>query len=441
MDSLHPQLDPQLTPQSPPGYAVPRQSIPFAVKPKELLLAILSYPLAFLYAEAVTIGGVTQPVRNGNPVGFILFALFSVLFCLGTESRHRDVRAGWERWVWLGCMALCIIYPLWGGDEVWDGWSSLFAHGFAIYYVLCRANVLLEGRTSHLLPLDALWGAVVFPFKHFFLRIRVIWSALHMRGKGRGMAILWSALAVAAAAGAFILAGNLLAKADKGFAQLAQSLFARQRFELGSFFSTLLFSLPAGAYIYGLVVGTGREEPEEIRVRGNRICEGLEKLRAVPVQVWIALLGVFALLYGVFFVIQGRYLFGAFTRTLPEDFTVAEYARQGFFELCRVMVLNFALLWAALRSAGESVKTHRGLRIAATVILVESLLLAVTAGSKLWLYIDCFGFTPLRLQSAWLIAVLSAGVIAALWSLWTNLRSVRAWAIFSGVSLALLHLI
>ena len=40
-----------------------------------------------------------------------------------------------------------------------------------------------------------------------------------------------------------------------------------------------------------------------------------------------------------------------------------------------------------------------------------------------------------------LIGVLSAGVLAALWSLWTNRRSVRAWAIFSGVSLALLHLV
>ena len=109
MDSLHPQLDPQMTPQSPASYAVPRQSIPFAIRPRELVLAILSYPLAFLYAEAVTIGGVTQPVRNGNPAGFILFALFSVLFCLGTEDRHLGVRAGWERWVWLGCMALCII--------------------------------------------------------------------------------------------------------------------------------------------------------------------------------------------------------------------------------------------------------------------------------------------------------------------------------------------
>ena len=432
MDSLHPQLDPQLTPQSPAGYAVPRQSIPFTYSPRELVLAILSYPLAYLYVH----------MNFGDtPVFNILLAVFALLFCLAVEYLHRDTRAGWERWVWLGCLALCVLCPLWGGGTVWEGCSPLFVHGFAVYYVLCRANVLLEGRTGHLLPLDAIWGGIVYPYGRFFLRIRTIWASLQKRNKGSGMAVLWSALAVIAAAGIFILAGSLLSQADRGFAQLVSSLFHWEDFGLGVFFLRLLFSLPIGAFLFGLIAGPGRETPEHARQNGSCICEGLEKLRAVPAQVWIVLLGIFALLYAVFFCVQARYLFGAFSRTLPEDFTVAEYARQGFFELCRVMMLNFGLLWLALRSAGESVKTHRGLRIAATVILAESLLLAVTAGSKLWLYIDCFGFTPLRLQSAWLIAVLSAGVLAALWSLWTNRRSGRAWAIFSGVSLALLHLV
>ena len=435
MDSLHPQIDVQMNPQ--PGYAVPQPRFPFVAKPKELLLAILSYPLAYLYIHIFFDLMLSEPP---TPI-FVPFAVFSLLFCLGVEYRHWEIRAGWERWVWLGCLTLCVISPLFGRGNVWEGKMFLFAHGFAIYYTLCRANVLLEGRTGHLLPLDALWGTVTFPFANIFLRIRVLWSALHRRSKTGVVTVLWSALAVAVAACAFVLAGTLLYEADRGFAQLVESLFRWDGFEPGPVFFKLILSLPVGAYIYGLIAGTGRTEPEEMREKGSAIRKALEKLRAVPVTVWIVLLCVFALLYGVFFVIQGRYLFGAFTRTLPEDFTVAEYARQGFFELCRVMVLNFALLWAALRSAGESVKTHRGLRIAATVILAESLLLAVTAGSKLWLYIDCFGFTPLRLQSAWLIAVLSAGVLAALWSLWTNRERVRAWAIFSGVSLALLHLV
>ena len=69
------------------------------------------------------------------------------------------------------------------------------------------------------------------------------------------------------------------------------------------------------------------------------------------------------------------------------------------------------------------------------------LLLAVTAGSKLWLYIDCFGFTPLRLQSAWLICSLAFGCIAAIWSIVRKKETFRAWAIFSAATLTALHFI
>lgn len=415
-------FDPRLGPQ--PVFGVSRPA--FSATRTEQLLAILSYPAAYLYVCVLFSAG--QNMR-------VLFSAFTLLFCLGVEYAHRDVSAGWERWVWLASLALCTLCPLWGAGRVWAGYSGLFVHGFAIYYTLCRADRLLEGRTGHLLPVDAFYGAIIFPFSHFFLRVRVLGTLPRRRAKADGMTVLWSAFATVAAVGAFIAAGRLLSRADSGFAQLIQPLFRLADFS--PFLLRLALSLPVGAYVYGLVAGVGRESAQ----RKESICGALERLRAVPVGAWIALLAAFALLYGVFFFVQGRYAFGAFTRTLPADFTVAEYARQGFFELCRVMLLNFALLWLALRSARVPARTHRGLRIAATVVLTESLLLAVTAGSKLWLYIDCFGFTPLRLQSAWLIAVLAAGVMACLWSLWTARRSARAWAIFSGLSLALLHLV
>ena len=427
MDEIR--FDPQTGRPVQPQYAVMRKT--FSATAKERLLALLSYPAAFLYVCAILAEGKT--IR-------ILFAVFTLVFCLGVEYAHRTVRAGWERWVWLGCLALCVLPPLWGGGKVWEDHTWLFLHGFAIYYVLNRADALMEGRTSHLLPADGFCGAIVYPFANFFLRFRVLGTFPRRREKTAGRTVFWSVLAILAAAGAFIAAAVLLSQADRGFAELIRAPFTiKVHFDLITFFSRLVLSLPVGAYLYGLAVGVGREQ--QIRERGGKLCAALERMRAVPVKIWIALLAVFALLYGVFFFVQGQYLFGAFTRTLPKDFTVAEYARQGFFELCKVMVLNFALLWLALRSAGESARTHRGLRAAATVILAESLLLAVTAGSKLWLYIDCFGFTPLRLQSAWLIASLSVGVICAIWSLWTNRRSVRAWAIFSGLSLALRHLV
>ena len=168
--------------------------------------------------------------------------------------------------------------------------------------------------------------------------------------------------------------------------------------------------------------------------------EALEKLRSVPVGVLAALAAVFAAVYLAFFALQASYLFGAFTRTVPEGYTVAEYARQGFFSLCRVMAVNFALLWLMSRTGVRPPQAQRALRALCTVLLAQSLLFAVIAASKLTLYITIYGFTPLRLQSAWLIAVLTAGCGCALYSLWSGKRSFRFWTLFSGLTLALLHL-
>ena len=160
----------------------------------------------------------------------------------------------------------------------------------------------------------------------------------------------------------------------------------------------------------------------------------------MPIAVLAALAAVFAAVYLAFFALQASYLFGAFTRTVPEGYTVAEYARQGFFSLCRVMAVNFALLWLMARTGVRPPRTQRALRALCTVLLAQSLLFAVIAASKLTLYITIYGFTPLRLQSAWLIAVLTAGCGCALYSLWSGKRSFRFWTLFSGLTLALLHL-
>ena len=137
---------------------------------------------------------------------------------------------------------------------------------------------------------------------------------------------------------------------------------------------------------------------------------------------------------------HSRYLFGAFTRTLPEGFIVSQYAREGFFELCRVMAVNFVLLWLLTRLSAVPVRQHRGARLVCVLLLAESLLFALIAASKLWLYIDCFGLTPLRLQSCWGVCVLTAGCLGALYWLRTGRPSIRAWLAFSAGSAALLCL-
>ena len=401
---------------------------PFSASKRELWLAFFMYLPAYLYLSGARYA----------------FPAFCALFLLAAEWFYRDAPRSPESWFWLACTAVTACAVSFGKNRVWGDLTVLAAHAFAVYWVLCRSGRLLEGKTGHLLPLDALFGLIVFPFKHFFLRIRTVGYGLsHWKdgGKKQPAVLIFAGLGLVLAVGLLILAVQNLSRADAVFSDAAARVSSALRFEVNSLILwNVMLSLPVGAYLFGLIAGTGRESPESVHARGEKVNAALAALRKVPMAVWTAALGVFALVYAAFFVLQAGYLFGAFTRTVPEGYTVAEYARQGFFSLCRVMAVNFALLWLVTRWGAKPVRENRGTLALSVLLLLQSLAFAIIAASKLYLYIDTFGFTPLRLQSAWLIGVLSCGTVCAIVSLLTGKRTVRLWALFSAASLTLLSL-
>lgn len=407
--------------------ALPRP--PFSASAREKIGAFAAYFAAYLYACAFLFH------TSDSAEHRMLMALFVAVFVLGTLAFVQPAAIPRESWFWLGCLLVAAAGCVVGKNRVWGGWNDLLLHGFAIYWVLSVTDRLMEERSGRYLALDLFNGVFAFPICHFPLRLRCVWAAL--RGGKEKRNVLPAVLAVLVSLAILLAAIALLAQADDTFAGMADTLFGL----LGSFRPTdvlwrILVSLPVGAWLFALVAGSCRTEQEKLHARCGRIQTGLETMRKVPAGVWNVILAVFSLLYLAFFVVQGSYLFGAFTRTLPEGFTVAAYARRGFFELCGVAVLNNLLLWLALRSTR---RTSAG-KILCTVLTVCTLLLSVTALSKLLLYINCFGFTPRRLQSTWLALVLLSGAVSSLLTLWTAKKPLRWWILFSGATLALLML-
>ena len=436
-----------ITPQA-QGWAIPVNTTPpvpgFSASWKEIAAAIASYFLAWWYLWNTDL--FLGPWDEHTPLWF-----WTLLFVLGfvglTEFLHWEQKRPRESWIWLGCLGLITLSILLGRDQVWDaGQRSLFLHLAAVYWLLCRGGRLAEGESGHLLLLDGIHGFLIFPFYHFYLRIRAIWyggkQLIGGRIRVKWASVLWSLLALVFALGLFAIAVSLLSRADAGFHQLMGRMADWFTFDWdGEWLFKFALSLPVGQYLFGLIAGSRREDPEILRERGRRLCAWVESLRKVPNLVWTLLTGGFVLLYLAFFVLQGSYLFGAFTRTLPEGFIVSQYAREGFFELCRVMGLNFALLWLVTRMSRRPVREDRASLLLCLILLAESMLFAVVAFSKLALYIDCFGFTPLRLQSTWLVCVLFAGCLAFGWNLLTGKKSLRIWLVFSALSLSLLCLV
>ena len=82
---------------------------------------------------------------------------------------------------------------------------------------------------------------------------------------------------------------------------------------------------------------------------------------------------------------------------------MAYYAREGFFELVGIMAVNMCVyltiyLFEKRNNAGRT--TLAG-RILVTLLMSESIIFAVIAMSKLWLYYSIYGYTPKRMLAMW----------------------------------------
>lgn len=127
-------------------------------------------------------------------------------------------------------------------------------------------------------------------------------------------------------------------------------------------------------------------------------------------------LAVISFVYIVYLLSQITYFFGAFSRLLPENFTVAEYARRGFFEMTAICAINLLLVALALiltkrNAQGRVPRSTKGLCI---FIIAFSLAVIVTVCGKLALYMSNFGLTKLRVYTTVFCVMLAVVFICAL---------------------------
>lgn len=128
---------------------------------------------------------------------------------------------------------------------------------------------------------------------------------------------------------------------------------------------------------------------------------------ALAVNVFLSVIGVVYLLY---LFSQLFYFVSAFSGILPEDFTVAEYARRGFFEMCAICAINLGLVALVLLISRkpEAPRSTRGLLL---FILLFSLVLVATAMSKMVLYVGSFGMTRLRVMTSLFMVMLAVVIL------------------------------
>lgn len=194
---------------------------------------------------------------------------------------------------------------------------------------------------------------------------------------------------------------------DKDFSRIIGNMFS---FDAGVVFSniwSLCMGILIGQYIFKLFI-TSSDKACQDRFTEEECMQKANKLKRTHVVTALAAVLPILFLYVVFFISQWKYYMSAFSGKLPEDLSYADYAREGFFQLCTVSVINMIIIvFVEMFTDVSKVGIAKVKKSVVITYSVFTLILIATAISKMMLYINSYGLTPKRVYSSWLMIMLA----------------------------------
>lgn len=110
-------------------------------------------------------------------------------------------------------------------------------------------------------------------------------------------------------------------------------------------------------------------------------------------------LSTVCLVYVAYLVSQLAYFAGGFAGILPEEYTLAQYARRGFGEMAVLTGINLALICLSLGIMKKENRAPLSTRILCLFIGFVTLFFVAAASAKMFLYIESYGLTRLRVMT------------------------------------------
>ena len=387
-----------LTPDKPPQGVAHLLTPPPAPPPKpvqpalphkttDTLLAVVSLVTAFLFFRWGAWGGMT-----GLAVTYGLFFASVTAF-----AGRRAVRA--LRWDLLlsGVTALALAFSFAVFDDPMFHMLKLCVIVFLTAWYLCGLYQRTRYDNGSLLALlDIAALLLVWPFKYISLSTRTLFKGR----EGRKSQLKLVLIGLAAALPVLLVAGVLLSNADAAF----EAALRRFLDTIGESIVQLLLAAVLFFPLFSLLFGLARGE----ELPGEKPAAEARGGRMEP-MIAASFLGAISLLYLCYLLTQLAYFSGGFTGLLPEEYTAAQYARRGFFELCAVAAINLGLLLLVSgvtrkRDGGKLPAAVQGL---SAFVCVFTLVLIAAAESKMALYVGLFGMTRMRLMVALFILLLA----------------------------------
>lgn len=181
----------------------------------------------------------------------------------------------------------------------------------------------------------------------------------------------------------------LLATADMMFGKIFVDFF--EKVNVGDGLLMILMALAVFISAYALL--------RKLSMRD--IKEEVKKKKGVNPVIGITFNSVLSFIYLVFSVYQFVFLF--FGAGLPEGYTYAEYAHEGFYQLVAVSILNLLIVFISK----VVFEKNKVLNVILAITSLCTFVMIASSAYRMILYIDVYRLTVLRVLTLWALAVIT----------------------------------
>ena len=282
--------------------------------------------------------------------------------------------------------------------------DSLFLFGAGAYLVY---SIGADNKTvERFLPYALCKALFEYPFSNYGKQAAITSDSLSSSKAGSNTKYIIAGLVLTVPLTAVVAA--LLMSADDGLQRMlsgiAERIFSE---EIWNIILQLCLAVPCSLYLFGMFY-TNTHLNGLNTLDENRCKQRIYNIRFVSNLIVYTAVTPICILYVMFFISQASYFLSAFTNSLPAGYTYADYARQGFFELFAVALINLGVLcFMSLFSQKAGREKPKALKFYSVMISVFTIILIATAISKMVMYIDNYGLTELRVYTSWFMLLLA----------------------------------
>lgn len=214
----------------------------------------------------------------------------------------------------------------------------------------------------------------------------------------------------------------LLSSADMIFSQMVAVIPG----EIGKFFDINIISdfiiqlviiLIIGSYSWSYLYSMSKGDKNNNNVG---TADAKEK-KGIDSVILITVLIMTNIVYAVFCFVQFSYLFGGGISALPNNLTYSEYARQGFFQLILVSIINLSLILGIVHSTRNDNKIF--LNIIKTLLMLigaATFIMLYSSFFRMRLYEQNYGYTYLRIFVYFFLTVEAIMLIGTCYYIFKN---------------------